>query len=106
MMGDSPESAFPQLEAAGACILGANCTHTSHEMLDLVPLMQAVTDLPLLIRPNAGNPVYKNGNTSYQQKPLKFGEEMKQIHDTGVQCLGGCCGTTPAFIRTLPPLKE
>jgi 5-methyltetrahydrofolate--homocysteine methyltransferase len=54
-----------------------------------------------LVQPNAGKPVTQKGVTSYQQTPEEFAHDGKEIRNSGADMIGGCCGTTPEFIRTL-----
>lgn len=101
MMGDTVEGAVEQLEAAGADILGANCTLTSDDMLGLVGEFRGMTELPLVFQPNAGQPVIEHGKAVYLQKPEEFAQEMELIVRAGANAVGGCCGTSPTFIRAL-----
>jgi len=56
------------------------------------------TNIPLIAKPNAGLPD-KNGN--YNLSPAAFAEAMRKFINAGASYIGGCCGTTPEFIRTL-----
>ncbi len=101
MMGDTVEGAVEQLEAAGADILGANCTLTSDDMLGLVGEFREMTERPLVFQPNAGQPVIEHGKAVYLQKPEEFAQDMELIVRAGANAVGGCCGTSPTFIRAL-----
>jgi 5-methyltetrahydrofolate--homocysteine methyltransferase len=99
--GDSPTSAFGALEDAGVCLLGANCSLGSHDMIDLVPALREATSLPIVVRPNAGLPAIEHGKAVYKQTPEEFLQDIIMIHDAGANCIGGCCGTTPGFIKKM-----
>ena len=99
MMGESLDQCVGALEKAGADILAANCTLGSRDMLELTGHMKALTRKPLLIQPNAGKPVSRQGVTRYEQTPLEFAADMKSIVAAGADMVGGCCGTNPEFIR-------
>lgn len=101
MMGDTVEKVVQQLEAEGADVLGANCTLTSDDMLGLVSEFREWTTLPLVFQPNAGQPVIEHGKAVYRQKPEDFAQDLELIVRAGANAVGGCCGTTPAFIRAV-----
>jgi 5-methyltetrahydrofolate--homocysteine methyltransferase len=61
--------------------------------------LRAATDKPILIQPNAGKPVTREGITFYEQTPAEFAADAKKIHESGADMIGGCCGTTPEFIQ-------
>ena len=109
LMGDEVSFSLKKLEEAGADVVGANCTLGSAEMIGLVPVMKKSTNLPLIVQPNAGKPVIRKGKTVYIQKPDSFARDILQMIKSGVSFAGGCCGTTPEFIRkikeSLKPLE-
>jgi 5-methyltetrahydrofolate--homocysteine methyltransferase len=101
IMGDEAGRSIRELAGAGADLAGANCTLTSRQMLELAALLRQSTSLPLLCQPNAGEPVIRDGRPSYDQHPEEFAEDMIKILRIGINAAGGCCGTTPAFIRAV-----
>jgi methionine synthase I (cobalamin-dependent) len=101
MMGDTVEKVVQQLEAEGADVLGANCTLTSDDMLGLVSEFRERTTLPLVFQPNAGQPVIEHGKAVYRQKPEDFAQDLELIVRAGANAVGGCCGTSPTFIRAV-----
>jgi 5-methyltetrahydrofolate--homocysteine methyltransferase len=101
IMGDEVSKATKQLEAAGADVIGANCSISSRDMLDLATVLRNSTTLPLLCQPNAGDPGIHKGKPVYEQRPEEFAEHALELFDAGVNAVGGCCGTTPDFIRHL-----
>jgi len=101
MMGTTPEQAVEQLTAAGADIVGANCGQGIDGFIPICRRMRAVTTLPLWMKANAGLPEIVDGKTVYSQAPEKFAESAKELLAAGANFIGGCCGTTPEFIRVL-----
>ena len=101
MMGESIAQCTAALEKAGANMLGANCTLNSSDTIGLTEALRASTRLPLLIQPNAGKPVTRQGVTRYEQSPSEFAADAVKIKAAGADMIGGCCGTTPEFIRAV-----
>ena len=90
------------LEALGACAVGANCSTGPAAMEQLIRDMAENTAIPIIAKPNAGLPsVDADGNTYYDMDAVTFAEEMKILVNAGASILGGCCGTTPDYIRLL-----
>ena len=63
--------------------------------------MHAATDRPIWIKANAGLPEIVDGKTVYQQTPAEFAAYVPQLVEAGASFIGGCCGTTPEFIRAV-----
>ncbi|MCK4538904.1 MAG: homocysteine S-methyltransferase family protein [Candidatus Krumholzibacteria bacterium] len=101
LMGDTPEKAAEILSSEGADVIGANCTIQSDVAAELAGEFKKVTDLPILIQPNAGKPELSGGRAVYRQTPEEFAVDMERVLDAGADAVGGCCGTTPEFIRAL-----
>jgi len=99
IVGDSPAKAAEVLVAEGADVIGANCSITSAEMIDLAVEMRSLTDTPLLFQPNAGMPEFRDGRAVYRQDPEEFAGDLIKMVEAGASAVGGCCGTTPDFIR-------
>jgi 5-methyltetrahydrofolate--homocysteine methyltransferase len=99
MMGENIARCTSALEDAGVDMIGANCTLNSSDIIGLTTELRASTAKPILIQPNAGQPVTRNGVTYYAQSPSEFAADAKKIKDAGADMIGGCCGTTPEFIR-------
>lgn len=88
-----------ELEEAGVCAVGFNCVAADMMTPYLVSKLRRYTSLPLICKPNAGNPVINRaGVAEYDLSPAAFAEIMKQCADNGALLLGGCCGTNPDFI--------
>lgn len=101
IVGDTPGNAVDILIDEGAAVIGANCSITSGEMLDLAVAMRFLTDVPLLFQPNAGLPSLSEGRAVYGQKPEEFAADIMKIIESGANAVGGCCGTTPEFIKAI-----
>jgi 5-methyltetrahydrofolate--homocysteine methyltransferase len=99
MMGEDVAQCTSSLENAGADMIGANCTLNSQDIIELTKELRASTAKPILIQPNAGQPLVRNGVTYYEQSPSEFAADAMKIKAAGADMIGGCCGTTPEFIR-------
>ena len=87
------------LQGLGVDALGFNCSLGPKELLPLVRELRAWTDLPIILKPNAGLPDPVTG--LYKLTPEDFARELLPALDCGVTVFGGCCGTRPDFIRAL-----
>ncbi|HOP77166.1 MAG TPA: homocysteine S-methyltransferase family protein [Thermogutta sp.] len=101
MMGTTPEQAAEQLTAAGADVIGANCGAGPENYVEICRRLKAATDRPIWIKPNAGLPEVVNGQTVYRLSAEDFSKYVPQLLDAGASFIGGCCGTTPEFIRAI-----
>jgi len=101
MMGVTPEQAAAGLSEAGADVIGANCGQGPAGYIPICRRMSAATDLPLWIKPNAGIPELVDGRTVYRTTPGEFAVQIPSVIEAGASFVGGCCGTTPDFIRAL-----
>ena len=100
-LGTSPEVAAVTLDALGADAVGINCSLGPGELLGLAKRMLAVTEKPLLVQANAGLPRVEGERTVYDIGPESYAESVRALVDAGVGIIGGCCGTTPTYIRLL-----
>lgn len=87
------------LEGLGAAAIGINCSLGPKEILPMMQEMAKWTSLPLIAKANAGLPDPVTGE--YFLTPEDFADYMPQFAECGVQFFGGCCGTTPDFIRAI-----
>jgi methionine synthase I (cobalamin-dependent) len=101
MMGEDVAKAVKALEAAGADGIGSNCSLGSGEMIALTAAIRAATSQPILIQPNAGKPLAVDDSVVYQQTAAEFAADGLMIKAAGADMIGGCCGTTPEFIKEL-----
>ena len=102
LFGQDAGPVLQSLEAAGAAAVGFNCVAADMMTPYLVGKLRRYTKLPLICKPNAGNPIInENGVAEYDLAPDDFARILKQCADNGANLLGGCCGTTPAYIAAL-----
>ena len=102
MTGASPEAMAAMLEGLGVDAIGMNCSAGPDRMLPIVRRLVAATSLPVIVNPNADLPrVDESGRTVYDLAPQDFAEKCLDIAEAGARILGGCCGTTPDYIRAL-----
>ena len=99
--GNSPETAAIILGKMGADAVGMNCSAGPDQLLGFVERMAAVSEVPVIVKPNAGLPVLKDGETVYDMAPEEFVEHMEAVLRAGAAIVGGCCGTTPEYIKGL-----
>ena len=102
IFGNTPKESMRALAEAGAAAVGANCSLGSDTMVALAAEIRSSVDLPVIIQPNAGMPeTGKDNRIFYPEDKDVFAENIKKIKDLGVEIVGGCCGTTPAYIRRI-----
>lgn len=100
--GGNAAEAAAALESAGADAVGINCSVGPDQLVAVVRSIREAVSLPVIAKPNAGMPVIDElGNAVYSMTPAEFARHMKVLMENGATILGGCCGTTPAFIREL-----
>ena len=109
--GDVP-SVVAMLEGLRVDALGLNCGLGPKQMLPILNDLRRYTSLPIIVKPNAGLPKQKNGETYYDVEPDEFVRIMQEVVKEGACVIGGCCGTTPEHIKKLVeeckdlPLRE
>ena len=101
LTGSNIPAALLLAESLGADAVGINCSLGPEQMESFVDEMLTLTNLPIVINPNAGLPVSVNGETSYPVGPEEFYAYMERFAEKGAAILGGCCGTTPEHIRKM-----
>ena len=99
MTGASPLAVIALLEGLGADAIGINCGLGPHQMKEIAKDYVKYSSIPVIVSPNAGMPKSVNGKTVYDVDATEFASVMKEIADLGVHGLGGCCGTTPEYIK-------
>ena len=97
--GTSLESMIITLEALEVDALGVNCSYGPHELREVVKELVRLASIPIIVQPNAGLPIVTNGEVRYDLKAEKFSDIMEEFACMGVTILGGCCGTTPEYIK-------
>ena len=102
LFGTDATTAAIVLESLGASAIGANCSTGPAQMESIISEMVSHTRIPVIAKPNAGLPFLdENGTTCYNMEAEEFAEEMEVLVNAGATILGGCCGTTPEFIRQI-----
>ncbi|MBQ9589175.1 MAG: homocysteine S-methyltransferase family protein [Butyrivibrio sp.] len=102
LYGSDATASAITLEALGACAVGANCSTGPDRMEEIIRNMVSVTSIPIIAKPNAGLPsVKENGDTEYDMDSDTFVKEMEKLVNAGASIIGGCCGTTPDYIKGL-----
>lgn len=99
--GCLPASMSITLEALGVDAIGVNCSLGPKELKPIVKEILEHTNLPVIVQPNAGLPSVEDGKSIYTITPKEFCTYVESLIDIGVSIVGGCCGTTPEFIRCL-----
>lgn len=101
LTGATPEQAAEALAAAGANVIGSNCGHGIEDMVKICRRLHAATDRPVWIKANAGLPEMVGTEIVYRQTPVEFASYIPQLIEAGASFIGGCCGTSPDFIRAV-----
>jgi 5-methyltetrahydrofolate--homocysteine methyltransferase len=101
MMGNTPEEAAQVLIEAGADVIGANCGQGIAGFAAICRRLRATTDQPIWLKPNAGLPQFVDGRAEYLTAPEEFASNIPELLASGANFIGGCCGTSPTFIRAV-----
>jgi len=101
MMGVTPEQAVEGLSEAGADIIGCNCGIGIDNYIKVAAKFRAATDMPIWVKANAGMPEVEDGKVVYRMQSDEFAEKVKDLITAGANIVGGCCGTSPAFIAAM-----
>lgn len=99
--GTDPLSALITLQSLGAAAVGCNCSTGPEDMVKIIRRLKPYATVPLLAKPNAGMPKLRDGVTVFDMTADEFGDFGPSLVEAGVNILGGCCGTSPAYIRAL-----
>ncbi len=106
MTGASPAAMVALLEGMHADAIGANCSLGPEQLVGVIEEYLTYASVPVLIKPNAGLPRSENGKTVYDVFPPAFGDAIRELFKKGVRIAGGCCGTTPEYIRSVVEASE
>ena len=96
--GTDPVTALITLQSLGADAVGCNCSTGPEEMLEYIKAMKPYAKVPLVAKPNAGIPKLVGDETVFDMPPAGFASFGKKYVSTGVNIMGGCCGTSPEHI--------
>lgn len=107
MTGADPEAMAALAQSLGAAAVGMNCSFGPDRMIPVLKRMVKVTSIPVIVMPNAGLPKIEDGKTVYDITADEFADIMAEIAGEGAGILGGCCGTTPEYIkRTIEKTRD
>ncbi|TCK98445.1 5-methyltetrahydrofolate--homocysteine methyltransferase [Natranaerovirga hydrolytica] len=101
LYGTDPLTALITLQNLGADAVGINCSTGPEKMIPLVVQMKPHSKVPIFIKPNAGLPKMVDGQSVYDMKSDNFAAYCKDLIKVGANIIGGCCGTTPDYIKQL-----
>ena len=107
LYGTDAVTAAVTLEKLGACAIGANCSTGPDQMVDVIRDIAAVVSIPVIAKPNAGLPsLNEQGETVYDMEEPEFAEGIRELVKAGASVIGGCCGTSPSYIKALSETFE
>lgn len=101
LMGSDPVVVAMVLKSLGADMVGSNCSFGAEHMLGIAKTMYEAGAGFISMKPNAGLPEVADGCVRYKETPENFALMSKRFIDYGARLIGGCCGTTPEFIKAL-----
>ncbi len=101
MMGVTPERAAEELADSGIDVLGANCGQGIAGFVKICQRLHQASHLPVWIKANAGLPEMVDGKAVYRTSPAEFASHVEALVQAGASFIGGCCGTSPDYIRAL-----
>lgn len=102
MYGGNAVEAVLTLQEMGAAAVGLNCSVGPDQLESVVANMKEVAVVPIIAKPNAGMPVITDtGEAVYDMNEEDFAGYTRKLVDAGAGIVGGCCGTTPEYIRRL-----
>ncbi len=101
MMGTTPVQAAEALTEAGADVIGANCGNGIEGYIPICESLSKATERPIWIKANAGIPDLVDGKVVYHTTPEEFASHLPALLAAGASFVGGCCGTSPEFIRAV-----
>lgn len=106
MTGATPSAMSCMLEGLGVSAVGANCSYGPDELVGVIDELLQCSSLPVIFMPNAGIPQNSNGKAVYDVSAEKFAESVASAVKKGARIVGGCCGTSPEYIRLLSQAVE
>jgi len=102
MMGVSPKIMAHELSSFNLSAIGINCGRSLKDNLQALIELSQSTNLPIWFKPNAGLPeIDKSGNPKYTITPKMMGAQVKDWIISGAKIVGGCCGTSPEYLREI-----
>lgn len=101
LTGADVPSVIALLEGLHVDALGINCGMGPEQMMPVLEEYVKYSSLPIIVKPNAGLPKQRGGQTYYDVSPDEFAGYMEKIVSMGACVIGGCCGTTPGHIKAM-----
>lgn len=102
LYGGNAVEAVMTLQEMGAAAVGLNCSVGPDQLEAVVKNMKKVAQVPIIAKPNAGMPtINEKGEASYSMNAQDFARYTRKLVEAGAGIVGGCCGTTPEYIREL-----
>lgn len=102
LFGGAAWEAAAMVQEMGASAAGVNCSVGPDQLESVVRAIRAAVDIPVIAKPNAGLPVMdEKGRAHYSMGPEEFAGHARALAKAGANVMGGCCGTTPVYIRRL-----
>lgn len=99
--GCTPESMVHTIQDLGVDAIGANCSFGPKKLVPIVERICNISDIPVIVQANAGLPDIIDENVVYSIKEDEYLEGVKEFIKKGASVIGGCCGTTPSFIKEI-----
>ena len=107
MYGGNAVEAVMTLQEMGAASVGLNCSVGPDQLESVVTNMKKVAQVPIIAKPNAGMPVIdEKGEAHYSMDAETFAEYTRKLVAAGAGLVGGCCGTTPEYIKQLKKILQ
>lgn len=103
-LGTSPRIAALTLSSLGVQALGVNCSLGPDDLKPLVDDMLDAATCPVMVQANAGLPHVEDGRTVFSVDADSYAKSVAGMVEAGVRIVGGCCGTSPAYIANLAAL--
>lgn len=102
LFGGTVWDAAAMAQEMGASAVGVNCSVGPDQLESVIRSIRAAVDIPVIAKPNAGLPVMdEHGQAHYSMGPEAFARHVCVLAEVGANLLGGCCGSTPSYIRRL-----
>ncbi|MDD5934102.1 MAG: homocysteine S-methyltransferase family protein [Clostridiales bacterium] len=106
LYGTDPKTAVIVLQSLGADAVGVNCSVGPKKMCEVIAQMKPYAKVPLIAKPNAGLPQLINGEAVFSMDSDEFASESTHFLELGVNLIGGCCGTSPEYIKKIADLAK
>lgn len=106
MTGADPAVMAAMLEGMDVDAIGANCSLGPKQLMGVMDELLKYCSVPVAFKPNAGLPKSDGKVTYYDVDAEEFAQDIKLAVENGVRIVGGCCGTTPEYIKKVCELTK